>query len=77
MNTTGPGPDHDSHPHLRHLKERMAEHHRRAQAAREESDLEHAVDGAAFDLGTDIARPTAGGAEPGYDVDTDLGIEPR
>ncbi|NUS82011.1 MAG: hypothetical protein HOY75_04465 [Streptomyces sp.] len=55
----------------------MTEHHRRAQAERAESALEDAVGEAAFDLGADIAHPTAGRAESGYDVDADLGVEPR
>ncbi|WEO99803.1 hypothetical protein A6P39_040395 [Streptomyces sp. FXJ1.172] len=38
--------------------------------------MEKAIDGAAFDLATDIAYPTAAQAEFGYDVDTDLGVEP-
>ncbi|MGW2033315.1 hypothetical protein [Streptomyces argyrophylli] len=76
MSSAEPGPD-TGHHHLRHLRERMAEHHRRAQAEREESALEDAIDGAAFDLAADIAHPTAGGPEPGYDVDTDLGVDRR
>lgn len=65
------------HPHIRHIMERMAEHHRRAQAERAESALEDAVGEAAFDLAADIAHPTAGRAESGFDVDADLGMEPR
>ncbi|MFH9088680.1 hypothetical protein [Streptomyces sp. NPDC017673] len=76
MSTAEPGPD-TGHHHLRHLRERMAEHHRRARAEQEESALEDAIDGAAFDLAADIAHPTAGGPEPGYDVDTDLGVDRR
>ncbi|MGW2775928.1 hypothetical protein ACWC4C_25970 [Streptomyces olivaceoviridis] len=77
MSTAGPEPD-AGHHRLRHLRERMAEHHRRAQAEQEESALEDAIDGAAFDLAADIAHPTAaGGPEPGYDVDTDLGVDRR
>ncbi|MEU6089700.1 hypothetical protein ABZ865_23400 [Streptomyces sp. NPDC047085] len=53
----------------------MAEHHRRAQSEHEEDSLAEAIDGATFDLGTDIAHPTAGHAESAYDVDTDLGID--
>ncbi|MFI1766173.1 hypothetical protein ACH41H_29555 [Streptomyces sp. NPDC020800] len=67
----------DRHPHIRHVVEKMTEHHRRVQAEREESSFEHAIDGASFDLAADIAHPTAGQAEFGYDVDTDLGVEPR
>ncbi|MFE7972701.1 hypothetical protein [Streptomyces shenzhenensis] len=55
----------------------MTEHHRRVRSEHEESALENAIDGAAFDLAADIAHPTAGQGEPGYDVDTDLGVEPR
>ncbi|MEU5026616.1 hypothetical protein [Streptomyces milbemycinicus] len=55
----------------------MAEHHRRAQAERAEDALEDAVGEASFDLAADIAHPTAGRAEAGYDVDADLGMEPR
>ncbi|MEV5149268.1 hypothetical protein AB0L14_33960 [Streptomyces sp. NPDC052727] len=75
MSTAEPGPD--TGHHLRSLRERMAEHHRRAQVEREESALDDAIDTAAFDLATDIAHPTAGGSEPGYDVDTDLGVDRR
>lgn len=67
----------NGHPHIRHIMERMTEHHRRAQAERAESALEDAVGEAAFDLAADIAHPTAGRAESGYDVDADLGVEPR
>ncbi|MGW1654494.1 hypothetical protein [Streptomyces atratus] len=76
MNTAEPNSA-DRHPHIRNIKERLAEHHRRVQSEREESSLENAIDGAAFDLATDIAHPTAGRAESGYDVETDLGVEPR
>lgn len=76
MNTPEPDPE-NNRPHFRHLRERMAEHHRRARAEREESSLEGAIDGAAFDLGADIAHPTAVRTESAYDVDTDLGVEPR
>jgi hypothetical protein len=76
MNTAEPNAA-DRHPHVRHMMEKVAEHHRRVQSEREESALENAIDGAAFDLATDIAHPTAGQAESGYDVDTDLGVEPR
>jgi len=76
VNAIEPGSD-DSHPHIRNLVERMTEHHRRAQAEREESSLEDAIGEAAFDLAADIAHPTAGRGEAGYDLDTDLGIEPR
>ncbi|MFG2881107.1 hypothetical protein ACGFYV_02065 [Streptomyces sp. NPDC048297] len=55
----------------------MAEHHRRAQAEREESALDQAIEGATFDLATDIAHPTADPGESGYDVDTDLGIDSK
>ncbi|MFB7504514.1 hypothetical protein [Streptomyces broussonetiae] len=67
----------DRHPHIRNIVEKVTEHHRRAKAEREESVFEDAIDGAAFDLAADIAHPTAGQAEFGYDVDTDLGVEPR
>ncbi|KUN03385.1 hypothetical protein AQI95_23045 [Streptomyces yokosukanensis] len=67
----------DRHPHIRNIVERVTEHHRRVRAEREESSFENAIDGAAFDLATDIAHPTAGPAEFGYDVDTDLGVDPR
>ncbi|MFF8727008.1 hypothetical protein ACF073_11015 [Streptomyces sp. NPDC015171] len=77
MNSREPGPDKGGHARLRHLKERLAEHHRRARAEHEEAELDGAVDGAAFDLGTDIAHPTLGGAESGYDVDMDLGVDRR
>ncbi|MEW2516060.1 hypothetical protein [Streptomyces sp. NPDC046870] len=76
MSSAEPGAD-TSHHHVRHLRERMTEHQRRARAEREESVLEDAIDGAAFDLAADIAHPTAGGSEPGYDVDTDLGVDRR
>ncbi|MFJ8601867.1 hypothetical protein ACIREM_24755 [Streptomyces shenzhenensis] len=76
MDTAEPNPA-DRHPHLRHLVERVTEHHRRVRSEHEESALENAIDGAAFDLAADIAHPTAGQGEPGYDVDTDLGVEPR
>ena len=55
----------------------MTEHHRRTEAEREESLLEDAIGGAAFDLAADIAHPAADRAESGYDVDTDLGVDPR
>ncbi|MEW2487538.1 hypothetical protein [Streptomyces sp. NPDC048411] len=55
----------------------MTEHHRRAQAEREESALEDAIGDAAFGLAADIAHPMARQAESGYDLDTDLGIDPR
>ncbi|MFF0223984.1 hypothetical protein [Streptomyces sp. NPDC004629] len=76
MNTAEPNGA-DRHPHVRHLLERAAEHHHRARTEREEAALENAIDGAAFDLAADIAHPTAGQAEFGYDVDTDLGVDPR
>ncbi|MGW1787865.1 hypothetical protein ACWCO0_35125 [Streptomyces tubercidicus] len=67
----------DRHPHIRNIVEKVTERHRRVQVEREESAFENAIDGAAFDLAADIAHPTAGQAEFGYDVDTDLGVEPR
>ncbi|MEV7186850.1 hypothetical protein [Kitasatospora sp. NPDC093102] len=67
----------DRHPHIRHIREKVAEHHRRVQAEREESALKDAIGGAAFDLAADVAHPTARQAESGYDVETDLGVEPR
>ncbi|MER6566781.1 hypothetical protein ABT288_11415 [Streptomyces sp. NPDC001093] len=67
----------DRHPHIRNIVEKVTEHHRRVQEEHEESAFENAIDGAAFDLATDIAHPTAGQAEFGYEVDTDLGVEPR
>ncbi|MEU2227334.1 hypothetical protein [Streptomyces sp. NPDC018347] len=70
-----PEPEHDP-LHLRQLKERLGEHHRRARAEREEAALENAIEGATFDLGADIARPAAGHEETGYDVDADLGAGP-
>ncbi|MFF3874892.1 hypothetical protein [Streptomyces sp. NPDC001978] len=76
VTTAEPSSD-NSHPHIRHLMERMTEHHHRAQSKREESSLEDAIDGAAFDLAADIAHPTADRPEFRYDVDTDLGVEPR
>ncbi|MGW1006107.1 hypothetical protein [Streptomyces sp. NPDC002520] len=84
MNAVEPGSDdshsHTSdknHPHIRHIVERMAEHHRRVRAEHEEAALEEAIEGAAFDMGADIGHPTPGQGETGYDVDTDLGIEPK
>ncbi|MFF4961042.1 hypothetical protein [Streptomyces sp. NPDC001222] len=76
MNTEQP-PSGNGHPHIRHIMDRMSEHHRRAQSEREEAALEDAIDGAAFDLGADIAHPAAGHGESGYDVDTDLGVQPQ
>lgn len=67
----------DGHPRLRHLKEQLTEHRRRSRAEREEAELEEAVGTAAFDLGTDIAHPAPDHAEAAYDVDTDLGVDPR
>lgn len=76
MSTDETGAD-DRHPHLRHITDAMAEHHRRVLAEREEAALDDAIDGAAFDLGTDIAHPAVGQGESGYDVDTDLGVDRR
>ncbi|MET8562626.1 hypothetical protein ABZV75_19230 [Streptomyces flaveolus] len=76
MSTAEPGPG-TGHHHLRHLGERMAGHHCRARSEQEESALEDAIDGAAFDLAAVIAHPTAGGPQPGYDLDTDLGVDRR
>ncbi|MBW8801590.1 MAG: hypothetical protein JF597_51085 [Streptomyces sp.] len=67
----------DGHPRLRHLREQLTEHHRRSRAEREEAELEAAVGAAAFDLGTDIAHPAPGHAEAAYDVDADIGADPR
>ncbi|WP_258575380.1 hypothetical protein [Streptomyces shenzhenensis] len=68
---------HDGHPLLRHLKEQLAEHHRQSRAEREEAELAETVGTAAFDLGADIAHPAPNHAEAAYDVDTDLGVDPR
>ncbi|MFJ8787825.1 hypothetical protein [Streptomyces sp. NPDC102462] len=76
MNTAEPNGA-DRHPHVRHLLERAAEHHHRVQAEREEAALENTIDAAAFDLAADIAHPTAGQTEPGYDIEADLGTQPR
>ncbi|GGS53804.1 hypothetical protein [Streptomyces cinerochromogenes] len=76
MSTAEPSPTDTGHHRLRHLRERMAEHHRRARDEREESSLDDAIDAAAFDLAADIAHPVPGGPEPGYDVGTDLGVDP-
>jgi hypothetical protein len=75
-----PSPDpsaHDGHPRLRHLKDQLTEHHRRAKAEREEAELEEAIETAAFDMGTDLAHPAPDHAEAAYDVDTDIGVDPR
>ena len=68
---------HDGRPRLSHLKDRLTEHHRRARTEREEAELEEAVGAAAFDLGADIAHPAPDHAEAAYDVDTDIGVDPR
>ncbi|MER7840702.1 hypothetical protein ABTY98_33605 [Streptomyces sp. NPDC096040] len=75
--TTGEPSEHDGHPHLRHLKEQLTEHHRQARAEHEDAELEEAIDTAAFDLGADIAHPAAGHTASGYDVDTDIGVDPH
>ncbi|MFG2955063.1 hypothetical protein ACGF5O_15190 [Streptomyces sp. NPDC048291] len=68
---------HDGHPRLSHLRDQLTEHHRRARAEREEAELEEAVGSAAFDLGADIAHPAPDHAAAAYDVDTDIGVDPR
>ncbi|MEU9343669.1 hypothetical protein AB0D74_20915 [Streptomyces sp. NPDC048278] len=68
---------HDGHPRLRHLRDQLTEHHRRATAEREGAELAEAVGSAAFDLGADIAHPAPDHAEAAYDVDTDIGVDPR
>ncbi|MEU6497308.1 hypothetical protein ABZ890_44325 [Streptomyces sp. NPDC046984] len=67
----------NGHSHFQHIVERMTEHHRRAQSTRQESSLEDTISEAAFDLGADIAHPTAARTEVGYDIEADLGVEPR
>ncbi|MER5795258.1 hypothetical protein [Streptomyces sp. NPDC001980] len=68
---------HDSHPRLRHLKDQLTAHHRRAKAEREEAELEEAIETAAFDMGTDIAHPAPDHTDAAYDIDTDIGVDPR
>jgi hypothetical protein len=68
---------HDGHPHLRHLRDQLVEHHRRVRAEHEEAELEEAIETAAFDMGTDIAHPAPDHAKAGYDIDTDIGFDPR
>jgi hypothetical protein len=65
----------DHHENVRGLVERMTEHHHEAVLRREEEELAQAMDGAAFDLGADIAHPTPGHAAVGYDVVTDVGLD--
>ncbi|KUJ58219.1 hypothetical protein ADL25_04425 [Streptomyces sp. NRRL F-5122] len=65
----------EAHDGVRGLVERMSEHHRDAVRRREDEELAHAVDDAAFDLGTDIAHPTVGHAAVGFDADTDLALD--
>ncbi|MGW9025108.1 hypothetical protein ACWGQ5_12915 [Streptomyces sp. NPDC055722] len=64
----------DHHENVRGLVERMTEHHHEAVLRREE-ELAQAMDGAAFDLGADIAHLTPGHAAVGSDVVTDVGLD--
>ncbi|GKQ34071.1 hypothetical protein [Streptomyces sp. A012304] len=64
------------HHHVVHdIVERITEHHEQAVRRREEEALAEAVETATFDLGTDIAHPTAGHDRVSYDVETDLGVD--
>ncbi|MFD7402048.1 hypothetical protein ACFV7R_05120 [Streptomyces sp. NPDC059866] len=66
-------------PHHHHgargIVERITEHHEQAVRRREEEALAEAAGSAAFDLGADIALPTAGHGPVGYDVEADLGTD--
>jgi hypothetical protein len=66
---------HHSHRFVHGIAERLAEHHEKALRRKEEEALTEAVENAAFDLGADISRPTAGHAVVGYDVEADLGTD--
>ncbi|WP_055489113.1 hypothetical protein [Streptomyces sp. TP-A0356] len=51
----------------------MSEHHKDAVRRREEDELRQDVEAATFDLGADMALPTVGHAEGGFDVEADVG----
>ncbi|WP_327365431.1 hypothetical protein [Streptomyces sp. NBC_01217] len=63
------------HHGIHGIVEQITEHHEQAARRREEKALVEAAEGAAFDLGTDIAHPTAEHNSVGYDIEADLGFD--
>jgi hypothetical protein len=60
---------------IRGFFERVNKHRQDTARRREEEELAKAAEGAAFDIATDIAHPTAGHAAVGFDVEIDVGVD--